>query len=71
MIVHDCHQIVYWIDFNAYRPIELRFGTMQDTDRVHIAAGIAAKYEDRVCGKRGRHEFAMDGVHRYVINCVQ
>src|SRR5438552_6696812 len=71
MIVHNGHQIIYWIYFHAYGAIQLRFGTMQDADRFDVAAGIAAEYENRIRGERRRHQFTMKRIDRHVINCSQ
>src|SRR5207247_5146614 len=71
MIVHNGHQIIYWIYFHAYGAIELRFGTMQDADRFDVAARIAAEHENRIRGERRRHQFTMKRIHRHVINCSQ
>src|SRR5207249_6962066 len=71
MIVHHRDQVISRVDFHANRPIQLCFGAVQDADRCHIAIRIGPEYQDRIVGKRRGHEFAVNRIHRDVIDRAQ
>src|SRR6266404_1008042 len=71
MVRDDGHDVIRWIHFYPYRPVQFRVGTVQDADWLHIATGVAAKHKDRIGGERRCEYFTVDGIHSHVIGSIQ
>ena len=52
-------------------PVQLRFRSAQDADRVHITLRLTLEHQHRIIHERGGEKLAMNRIHRDVIHRAQ
>ena len=64
-------EVVDGIDRDTHGAIQFRFRTVNNADWRHIAAGVAAKHEDRIVHQLRDVSFAVDRIERHVVGIIQ